>query len=391
MDKPYYPYSPIASIDALSLTLGVIPDALVDIAKKSSSSYTEFIVPSKNKDRLVYEPKHDLKRIQKRINTRIFEKVEYPRYLQGGIKDALIKRDYVENASLHTTSKHLINLDIKSFYDNIKSCHVFSVYKYFFKFPDDVCEMLTSLTTYKSKVPQGACTSSYIANLIFFNSEYSLVSSFRQQGIIYTRLLDDVTLSSNKELTEEEITKAIKDVSALFRKYDLRLKNNKTKIELKANKDADYKVTGLWIGNGAPRVRKHERRYIRQLVYVCSLKYKESSSSKEYHDLWNKVSGMVAKLTRLKHSEASSLRSKLTDMLPTFADDVKRKIIHDIKKLMRKPDTQCSYTHGEIARVNKAIYLLGILGRTDRNLANNLRRDLKRKYKNLPTYNDIWS
>lgn len=67
MDKPYYPYSPIASIDALSLTLGVIPDALVDIAKKSSSSYTEFIVPSKNKDRLVYEPKHDLKRIQKEL------------------------------------------------------------------------------------------------------------------------------------------------------------------------------------------------------------------------------------------------------------------------------------------------------------------------------------
>lgn len=84
MDKPYYPYSPIASIDSLSLTLGVVPKVLLDIAKNSSNSYTEFIVPSKNKDRLVYEPKYELKKIQKRINARLFEKVQYPLYLQQG-------------------------------------------------------------------------------------------------------------------------------------------------------------------------------------------------------------------------------------------------------------------------------------------------------------------
>ncbi|MGL5488443.1 MAG: reverse transcriptase family protein [Shewanella sp.] len=391
MDKPYYPYSPIASIDSLSLTLGVVPKVLLDIAKNSSKSYTEFIVPSKNKDRLVYEPKYELKKIQKRINTRLFEKVQYPLYLQGGIKDNLVKRDYVENAKLHVKSKHLINLDIKAFYDNIKPHHVFSVYKYLFKFPDDVCDVLTQLTTYKNRVPQGACTSSYIANLIFFNDEYTLVSSFRQQEISYSRLLDDVTLSSNKELSSEEVTNAIKKVAALFKKYDLRLKNSKTKIEVKSNKEAEYKVTGLWIGHGEPKVRKDERRYIRQLVYICGLKYAKSSSCQEYHKFWNKVSGMVAKLTRLNHPEAAKLRMKLSKILPTFSVDVKRKVIHDIKKLMRKPETQGSYTLGEIARVNNSMYLLGILGRTDFNLAKNLRRDLKRKYKNLPTYNQIWS
>lgn len=391
MDKPYYPYSPIASIDSLSLTLGVVPKILLDIAKNASNSYTEFIVKSKNKDRLVYEPKYELKKIQKRINAKLFEKVQYPIYLQGGIKDNVIKRDYVENAKLHVTSKHLINLDIKAFYDNIKPCHVFAVYKKLFKFPDDVCEVLTQLTTYKNRVPQGACTSSYIANLIFFNAEYTLVSSFRQQSITYSRLLDDVTLSSNKELSEEDVTTSIKKVAALFKKYDLCLKNKKTKVEIKSNKEAEYKVTGLWVGNGEPRVRKNERRYIRQLVYICGLKHNLSSSTQEYHDFWNKVSGMVAKLTRLKHPESAMLRQKLAEILPTFDDDVKRKIIHDIKKLMRKPDTQCSYTHGEIARVNNSMYLLGVLGRTDFNLARSLRRDLKKKYKNLPTYNEIWS
>ncbi|WP_111911730.1 reverse transcriptase family protein [Aeromonas media] len=390
MDKPYYPHSSIASIDSLSSTLGVVPQRLLDIAKNSCNSYTEFVVPSKNKDRLVYEPKYELKIIQKRINARIFEKVEYPEYLQGGIKDLAKKRDYVENSKIHVNSKHLINLDIKSFYDNIKPLHVHNVYKNLFKFSDEVCDVLTLLTVYKNRVPQGACTSSYIANLIFFNSEYTLVSSFRQQSIIYSRLLDDVTLSSNKELPQDTVTKAIKSVAAVFKKYDLRLKNSKTKVEVKSDKKSEYKVTGLWIGNGEPRARKSERRYIRQLVYICGLKHHTSSSSQEYHDFWNKVSGMVAKLTRLNHPESASLRLKMSDILPTFSKEMKAKIILDIKKLLRKPSAQCSYTQGEIARVNKAFYLLGILGRTDKILAKNLRCDLKRKYKNLPTYNEVW-
>ncbi len=68
---------------------------------------------------------------------------------------------------------------LKKFYDNIKKERVYLIYSQFFNFPHEVSELLTKLTTYKNKVPQGACTSSYLANLIFFNSEYSLVSKLR--------------------------------------------------------------------------------------------------------------------------------------------------------------------------------------------------------------------
>lgn len=391
MDKPYYPYMPIASLDSLALTLGVVPKILFDIANNASNSYTEFTISSKNKDRVVFEPKYELKKIQKRINSRIFEKVNYPPYLQGGIKDISIKRDYVENARLHKNSKHLINLDIRSFYDNIKPIYVRNVYKYFFNFPDDVCNILTLLTTHKNRVPQGACTSSYLANLVFFNSEYTLVSFFRSRGIVYTRLLDDVTLSSDNELTDSDVTDSIKKVSAMFKKYNLRLKNNKTKIEKRSNNTSEYKVTGLWIGNGDPKVRKHERRYIRQLVYICGLKYKESSTSQEYHAFWNKVSGMVAKLARLNHPESARLRLSLSKILPTFDDSIIYKIKLDVNKLINSKSKSICYTHGEIERINKALYLLGIVGRTNFNLAKKLRHDLKLKHKNIPTYKEIWS
>lgn len=230
MDKPYYPFRPISSIAILAKTLGIHEKMLLNLANKVDDSYTEFLINVKGKDRTVYEPKHDLKKLQKRINHRIFEKVQYPVYLQGGIKDPSNKRDYVENAKIHCERDPniIISIDIKSFYDNIKSDYVFNVYKIFFNFPDEVSEILTKLTTFKNKVPQGACTSSYLANLIFFNTEYSLVSKFRSTGICYTRLLDDVTLSSNKFLSEEKISSSIKDVVAMFRKYKLKHNNKKT-------------------------------------------------------------------------------------------------------------------------------------------------------------------
>ncbi|MGZ8172820.1 MULTISPECIES: reverse transcriptase family protein [Methylobacter] len=199
--KPYYPHNPIASIEALAITLGIHPKLLQDLAIKVDDSYTSFLAPPKNnKQRLVHEPKHELKKLQKRINSRIFEKVEYPDYLQGGIKDETNPRDYVVNATRHAHANQIICIDVKKFYPSIKSQYAAKIFQYFLKFPPDVSEILTKLVTYRGKVPQGGCTSSYIANLIFYDTEYLLVSELRKHDIQYSRLLDDITLSSQKNL-----------------------------------------------------------------------------------------------------------------------------------------------------------------------------------------------
>jgi hypothetical protein len=158
--KPHYPHNPIASIEALATTLGIHPKLLQDLANKVDDSYTAFITVSKNKngaqkDRNVCEPKHELKRLQKRINSRIFEKIEYPDYLQGGIKDETKPRDYVVNATRHAHANQIICIDVKQFYPSIKSQYVARIFQHFFKFPPDVSEILTRLVTYHGRVPQG--------------------------------------------------------------------------------------------------------------------------------------------------------------------------------------------------------------------------------------------
>lgn len=391
MDKPYYPFRPISSISVLAQTLGIHESLLLNLAQRVNDSYTEFLINVKGKDRTVYEPKHDLKRLQKRINHRIFEKVKYPGYLQGGIKDAENKRDYVENASRHCINvpSVIISIDIKSFYDNIKSEFIYKIYKNFFRFPDDVSDLLTKLTTFKNKVPQGACTSSYLANLVFFNTEYSLVSKFRTKNICYTRLLDDVTLSSSIPLPEEITSLYIKEVISMFRKYNLKHNNKKTKVESQRNAKNSFKITGLWVGHAKPKTTRQERRYIRLLVKICENKYKESQYSDEFHTIWNKTSGLVAKLTRLNQSNHRDLRERMNKILPLYDQTSKDKVIRECKAVL-KFNNKIALTAGQVNIINKLLGRLGILARNNPNLSKLWRSRIRKNFKNMPTKREIW-
>lgn len=364
---------------------------LLNLANKVDDSYTEFLINVKGKDRTVYEPKHDLKRLQKRINHRIFEKVQYPSYLQGGIKDNSNKRDYVENAKIHCDNNPnlIISLDIKSFYDSIKYDYILNVYKNFFHFPDEVSLILTKLTTYRNKVPQGACTSSYLANLVFFNSEYSLVSKFRSKGICYTRLLDDVTLSTNKKISEEYISASIRDVVAMFRKYNLKHNNKKTKVEFQKSAKDSFKITGLWVGHATPKTTRHDRRYIRLLVKICENKFKDSKYDLEYHAFWNKTSGMVAKLARLDQSNHVKLRERMSQILPHYDVREKEKIIRECKMVL-KFNNKISFTIGQIDAINKLIGKLGILSRNNKALSRVWRNRIHKHCKSKPSKRSMW-
>lgn len=389
-DKPYYPYAPIASIDTLAKTLGVHPKLLRDISKDTSKSYTRFLITTKKgKERDVYEPKYELKKLQKRINSRILEKIEYPFYLQGGIKDPNKPRDYVENARIHAGSKILISLDIKDFYHSIREGSVLPIFKQLLRFPDDVSETLTRLVMLSGKVPQGACTSSYIANLIFHNFEYHLVSKLRSKGLKYTRLLDDITISSSEPIESEKATEIIKDVASMIRRHALRLNPKKTKIEISSNLNTQYEVTGVWVGHGIPKLRKDDRRYVRQLVYICEKEYEKDRFCSEYHDLWNRTSGHVAKLRRLNHPQAKKLRNRLSLILPEYDDNTATKILSEADKILRKPKSTHSRV-GVVKKYRKIIHALGILSRTRKAVSKQYRKKLNSHFKDIPTNASLW-
>ena len=242
---------------------------------------------------------------------------------------------------------------------------------------------------YRGCVPQGGCTSSYLANLVFSNSEYRLVSSFRGQGIKYSRLLDDVTLSTSENIENEKVSEIIKSVASMFKKYDLKLNGKKTKIEYRGKADKGFQVTGLWVEHKTPKLRKKERRYIRQLVFNCEQQYLSEKTTNDYHSLWNKTSGKVALLTRLEHSQSVQLRERLKKVLPEYDDYEAQKIKLLVGKALKTPSLQHKNL-GPIKNYNKLIFKLGILKRSHKKSARDLTKLLKSHYKNVPIKKEFW-
>jgi len=370
MNKSVYRAQPIGSVSSLALALNTNVNALQSIAARASSLYASFFTEKKDgTPRPIVSPHKDLKFLQKRINRQIFGNVSFPNYLFGGISE----RDYVQNANVHKNAKALIALDICNFYPSISEGHVRAVYQNFCKFPKDVADLLTQISTREGKVPQGACTSSNIANLVFFDSEPLLVDYLKQKRLRYSRLLDDITISSeNREFSKKEITDIINRVAAMLTHKGMKLKNKKTRVTTKSNPAQLMEVTGLWLNRGKPRIKRSERIDIRaDFRNLCGL-FKISRISEDYHKNFNRVSGRIAKLSHLEHMEAPFYRARLRTILPHFSvSDVihLRRQVNGICKTPAEHRSRFEY----VAKYNKIKYKLTILRRTDITEANNLR------------------
>jgi len=144
--------------------------------------------------RIINPPKGDLKEIQKRINTYLVDKIQMPEYAFGGIKG----KDNILNARFHKGQKYVFQTDLKDFFPNITNKMVYEMYVRE-GFSHDVSAMLTKLTTYKGHLPQGAPTSTTIANLVFKPTGMALQTIADREGLSFTTFVDDVTMSSQND------------------------------------------------------------------------------------------------------------------------------------------------------------------------------------------------
>ena len=112
--------------------------------------------------RTINPPHEELKNIQKCINGYLVNNIPMPDFAYGGVKE----KDNILNAKQHKGRKYVFQTDLTDFYPFI-SCK--RVYEMFVRvgFSADVASKLTKLTTFKGHLPQGAPTSTTIANLVF--------------------------------------------------------------------------------------------------------------------------------------------------------------------------------------------------------------------------------
>ena len=144
--------------------------------------------------RIINPPKPELKDLQKRINTYLVNNIPLPYYAFGGVKG----KDNIRNARFHKGQKYVFQTDLKDFFPRITNRMVYAMFVEN-GFSHDVASMLTKLTTFQGHLPQGAPTSTTIANLVFIPIGKAIQSIADREGLRFSTFVDDVTISSQKD------------------------------------------------------------------------------------------------------------------------------------------------------------------------------------------------
>jgi hypothetical protein len=155
--------------------------------------YRQMRKPKKNGGtREILAPRHDLKRIQKRISE-LLMRVKAPDFLMSPVRG----RSNIDNAQAHRNAASHRLLDIEDFYPNCSAAKVAWFFGSVMKCPPDVVKTLTWLTTWKGALPQGSPASPILAYFAYRDMWHEIDAHVRGVGNRLTVYVDDLTVSGD--------------------------------------------------------------------------------------------------------------------------------------------------------------------------------------------------
>lgn len=250
------------SINRLAFELHIPADVLKDVAANKSAHYRPFIKSEKKrdgstKDRRIDNPDKAIRQIQKRVNKIILkpECADLPPYMTGSIPNRSIR----DNAKAHVGSEAILCVDISNCFPSIKSTKVYSVYKDRLGCSPPVAKLLTKLTTYSNRLPQGAPTSPSLCNLVLEPLVTELNNLSTSVGLRFTQYVDDLTFSGSKVTLERSESKILSTVE----KYGFEVNARKLKTLTRDNR---MEITGLVVNSFVSVGRRYIRRVERDIM-----------------------------------------------------------------------------------------------------------------------------
>ena len=154
-------------------------------------------------------------------------------------------------------------------------------------FSPDVASVITKLTTFKGHLPQGAPTSTTLANLVFLPTGLKLNEIAKQHNLRFTIFVDDVTFSSHndfKHLTGNIISIIYKDG----------FKISRGKTTYKSDTSGKVEITGV-------------AKYNNTLGITAKLRKKLSDTSQMKPE---SISGLISYAKRIKKFSNLSKRAR---------------------------------------------------------------------------------
>ena len=217
---------------------------------------------------------------------------------------------------MHLRKRTLVTEDVRQFYPSIHRSVVFDIWHRFFGFPPPVAQCLTALTTKDGYIPQGAKTSTLLANLVFWEDEPTLVREFAARGIRYSRFIDDITVSSDAVLGADELSWVIAKLNAMVSRKGLRLARRKQTIA----RSGDRMMTTKLVVNARTSLPQWERSAIRAEVASAVRMSAPERETTRYARAYQRTVGRVGYLKQHHPREATALARELALVQPPSAD-----------------------------------------------------------------------
>jgi hypothetical protein len=143
------------------------------------------------KRRNLDNPAKELRRIQKRIYQKLLAPLQLPDYIKGGVRG----ESTVRNLKFHSRNGSLVTMDVRKWFPSITAEHVHFVWHDVLGCSEKISKLLTELTTINDHLPQGASTSTALANLTLYSIDQPIRKASRRDGVRYSSWVDDLAFS----------------------------------------------------------------------------------------------------------------------------------------------------------------------------------------------------
>lgn len=219
--------------------------------------YQEFVIAGKRgKSRRISAPSRSLKIRQRWILDHILYQIPVAECCEGFLKEHSI----YTNAKKHIGYKQNLNIDIKDFFPSITQERVSQVF-YEMGYGKEAADCFASICCHEKRLPQGAPTSPYLANIVCRDMDGQLMAFAKKSGLVYTRYADDMSFSGDCELSE-----LYEEIEGIILKNGFVVNAEKTRI-YKGNRRK--LITGIVVKEDGLSVPRNYKRKLRQEIYYC--------------------------------------------------------------------------------------------------------------------------
>ena len=226
--------------------------------------YKSFEIPKKGGIRIInyLDKSSTLWSLQDKLLHNFLTKQDLPICVKGFQKG----ESYLSFLNEHVGATYFLRTDISSFFPSITSPLIKSELSPFIfgKTPEDqnhILDIICSITTLNGSLPQGACTSPAMSNLVMARIDQRITKYCQVFGIRYTRYADDMLFSSN-DFNFYEKKWFLKKIKYILSTLNLNL--NYSKIKYSGNKELI--LNGFIISNDEIRLSRKRLSDIRLLI-----------------------------------------------------------------------------------------------------------------------------